>query len=119
MQDVVLSAGAALFLFLVIFPLVGFLSGFVARVCAPYLLGPLVAYLFSAQLDFAGESITVLLLSLLWVASILHVRQRLRKIHDDLHWSEGHYYGAFNIVTFATPLRKRKTFIRRPTTSKV
>ncbi len=118
MQDVVLAAVAALFLFLVIFPLVGLLSGFVARVCTPYLIGPFVAYLFSAQLEFTGQNIAVLLLSLLWIVSILHVRQRLRKIHDDLHWSEGHYYGAFNIVTFATPLRKRKTFINRPTTLK-
>ena len=110
MEFVLGSIGVFLF-FLVGLPLVGLAIGISVRVLLPYVIGPVVAVLMVNLLGFASawwaESVQIIL-SLIWICSILHVRQSLGKIQGGVCWYEGHFFGAANIVTFAWPLKTKR-----------
>ena len=109
-MEFVLGSIGVFLLFLVGLPLVGLAIGISVRVLLPYIIGPVVAVFMVNLLGFASawwaESVQIIL-SLIWICSILHVRQSLRKIQG-VCWYEGHFYGAANIVTFAWPLKHKR-----------
>ena len=110
----VFGALGAFLLFLVGLPLIGLVIGISMRVLLPYLVGPVLAVLMVNVLGFEAAwwaPAVQIILSLIWVFSILHVRQSLGRIKGGVRWWEGHYFGAANIMTFAMPLkRKREEF---------
>lgn len=107
----VLGSMGAFLLFLVVLPLVGLAIGIAMRVLLPYVTGVVLAVLMVNILGFENawwaETVQILL-SLIWICSILHVRQSLRKIQGEVHWYEGHFFGAANILTFARPLKRKR-----------
>ena len=110
----VLGAMGAFLLFLVGLPLIGVAIGITMRVLLPYVVGPILAVLMVGIFGFDEAwwaPAVQIILSLIWIFSILHVRQRLGEIRGGLRWWEGHFFGAANIMTFAWPLkRKREEF---------
>lgn len=106
----VLGSMGAFLLFLVGLPLVGLVIGLSVRVLVPYAVGPVAAVLAVNFFGFEAawwSGPAEILLSLIWVLSILHVRQRLGQIKGGVNWYEGHFFGAANIVTFAWPLKRK------------
>ena len=110
-MEFVLGSIGAFLLFLVGLPLVGLAIGSFMRVLLPYAIGPVVAVLMVNLLGFEyawWAKPVQIILSLIWICSILHVRQRLGKIKGGVCWYEGHFFGAANIVTFAWPLKRKR-----------
>lgn len=110
-MKIVFGSLGAFLLFLVGLPLVGLAIGISMRVVLPYVFGPVMTVFMVDLLGFDSAWWAVpaeILLSLIWICSILHVRQRLGKIKGGVSWYEGHYFGAANIVTFAWPLKRKR-----------
>lgn len=110
-MEYVLGPIGAFLLFLVGLPLIGLAIGITMRVVLPYALGPvmvvLMVNLLGMEMAWWAPAVQVIL-SLIWICSILHVRQSLGKIKGGVPWYEGHFFGAATIVTFAWLLKRKR-----------
>jgi hypothetical protein len=86
---------AAFALYIVVFPLVGFLIGFFIRTVVPYLFGTVALLIPVTEIIGIG-------VALLWAAVVLGSRQVLnRKNTKHYPWYEGHCQAISNLFSFA------------------
>jgi hypothetical protein len=98
-ESMVWVVGAFL-LYLVVFPLVGALVGFMMISLMPYLAGAGLIWCVMNLLGYGAATFWMWMFGSLWAVTVFVARKRLISAGTSLRWHEGHYKAACTTLAF-------------------
>lgn len=100
MIELLMWVAGAFLLYLVVFPLVGALVGFMIITLLPYLAGAGLVWCVMNLLGYGAATVWIWLFASLWAVTVFAARKRLISAGTSLSWHEGHYKAACSTLLF-------------------